>query len=114
MSQQTVDTNLVTVFNVQIGTRYTNGKAHMSCSVRNDLRRDIKNIKLLILWKSSSGEILHFSPILVDDIIPSLQTKIIQKNYVEGIGKLPYYNYEAETRIIDYEILESSGFMEFK
>lgn len=114
MSQQTGDTNLVTVFNVQIGTRYTSGSAHMSCSVRNDSRRDIKNIKVLILWKSSSGEILHFSPILVDDIIPSLQTKIIQKNYVEGIGKLPYYGYEAETRIIDYEILESSGFMEFK
>jgi hypothetical protein len=114
MSQQTGDTNLVTVFNVQIGTRYTSGSAHMSCSVRNDSRRDIKNIKVLIMWKSSSGEILHFSPILVDDIIPSLQTKIIQKNYVEGIGKLPYYGYETETRIIDYEILESSGFMEFK
>ena len=114
MSQQTGDTNLVTVFNVQIGTRYTSGSAHMSCSVRNDSRRDIKNIKVIILWKSSSGEILHFSPILVDDIIPSLQTKIIQKNYVEGIGELPYYGYEVETRIIDYEILESSGFMEFK
>jgi len=57
---------------------------------------------------------LHFSPILVEDIIPSLQTKIIQKEYIEGVGNLPYLNLETETRIIDYEILESSGFMEFK
>jgi len=114
MAQQAENTNLVNVFNVEIGTRYTNGSAHISFSVKNNLQRDIKNIKVLISWRSSSGEVLHFSPIFVEDIIPSFQTKIIQKEYVEGVGRLPYLNFKAETRIIDYEILESSGFMEFK
>jgi len=113
MSQQAEDTNLVTVFNIKGGTHYTDGSGDMSFSVRNNSRRDIKNIKVLILWKSSSGEMLHFTPILVKDVIPSLQTKIIQKRYIEGIGSLPW-DFQTETRIIDYEILESSGFMEFK
>jgi S1-C subfamily serine protease len=113
MSQQAEDTNLVTAFNIGRVTRYSSGEADISFSIKNDTRRDIKNIKILILWKSSLGETLHFSPILVKDIIPSLQTKIVQKNYLEAVGRLPQ-TYEAETRIIDYEILESSGFMEFK
>jgi len=45
------------------------------------------------------------------DKIP--QTKMIPKRYVEGVGELPFLC-ETETRIIDYEILETSGFMEFK
>ena len=113
MSQQTKDTDLVTAFNVKRGTTYTDGSADMSFSVRNNSRRDIKNIKVLILWKSSSGEMLHFTPILVKDFIPSLQTKMIQRNYMGAIGSLPY-GFKTETRIIDYEILESSGLMEFK
>jgi hypothetical protein len=113
MSQQTKDADLVTAFNVERGTTYQGGSAHMSFSVRNNSRRDIRNIKVLILWKSSSGEMLHFSPILVKDIIPSLQTKMIQRQYMEAIGSLPY-GFKTETRIIDYEILKSSGLMEFK
>lgn len=113
VSQQAENTNLVTAFNVERETYSPGSWANISFSVRNNLQRDIENIKLLILWKSSSGEMLHFTPILVKDIIPSLQTKIIQRQRVEAIGSLPR-DFETETRIIDYEILESSGFMEFK
>jgi len=114
MTQHSEDTNLVKVFNIKIGTRYTNGTAHINFSVRNNTRRDIKNIKLIISWKLDSGEIVHFSPVLVEDTIPSLQTKIINKSYLEGVGKLPHSGYKAEARIVDYEILETSGSMEFK
>lgn len=114
MTQHYKDNNLVNVFNIKIGTRYTNGTAHISFSVRNNSRRDIKNIKFIISWKLDSGEIVHFSPVLVEDTIPSLHTKIINKSNLEGVGKLPYIGYEAEIRIIDYEILETSGFIEFK
>jgi len=113
MSQQVKDNNLVTVFNIERGACYTDGSRDISFSVRNNSQRDIGNIKVLILWKSSSGEMLHFTPILIKESIPSLQTKMIQKRYVEVICKLPF-NCETEIRIIDYEILESSGFMEFK
>ena len=113
MSQQAEDTNLVTAFNVKRGSYSPGGSAEISFSIRNNLQRDIENIKVLILWKSLSGEIIHFTPILVKDIIPSLQTKIIQRRKVEAIGSLPR-DFKTETRIIDYEILESSGFMEFK
>lgn len=113
ISKQTKDTDLVTAFNVQRGTTFQGGSAHISFSVRNNSRRDIRNIKVLILWKSKSGEMLHFTPILVKDIIPSLQTKMIHRNYMEAIGSLPF-NFKADTRIIDYEILKSTGFMEFK
>jgi hypothetical protein len=113
ISKQTKDTDLLTAFNVQRGTTYQGGSAHMSFSVRNNSRRDIRNIKVLILWKSPSGEPLHFTPILVKDTIPSLQTKMIQRTYMEAIGSLPF-NFKTETRIIDYEILQSSGLIEFK
>lgn len=115
MSQQTKDTDLVTAFNVNRGATYQSygGSADMSFSVRNNSRRDVKNIKVLILWKSSSSEMLHFTPILVKDIIPSLQTKTIQRYLMDSIGSLPY-DFKTETRIIDYEILTSSGLMEFK
>ena len=113
VSQQTMDNNLVTVFNFNRSAYHPGGRGDITFSVRNDSRRDIKNIKVLVLWKSSSGEVLHFSPILIEDTIPSLQTKIIQKDEVEAVGALPS-NFETETRVIDYEILESSGFMEFK
>jgi hypothetical protein len=33
---------------------------------------------------------------------------------LEGVGKLPHSGYKAEARIVDYEILETSGSMEFK
>lgn len=108
-----VDQNLVTAFNVERSTTYQGGSANISFSVRNTSRTDIRNIKILILWKSSSGEMLHFTPILVEDTIPSLQTKIIQRNFMEAIGSLPYA-FKTETRIIDYEILTSSGLFEFK
>lgn len=103
----------VMAFNVERGTQFQSGSAHISFSVRNNSRRDIRNIKVLILWKSPTGEVLHFTPILVKDIIPSLHTKMIQRTYVSGIGNLPY-DFRTESRIIDYEILKSSGFIEFK
>ncbi|MEX2493894.1 MAG: serine protease [Nitrospirales bacterium] len=110
MSQQTKDTDLVTAFNV---VRHSDSARSMSFSIRNNSRRDVRNIKVLILWKSSSGEMLHFTPILVKDIIPSLQTKMIQRGYMELIGLLPW-PVKTEARIIDYEILKSSGLIEFK
>ena len=113
MSQQAEDTNLVTVFSVIRTKKYTDGSGDIRLSVRNNSQRDIRNIKVLILWESSIGEVLHFSPVLVEDIIPSFQTKIILKRSVDAIGTLSLM-YETETRIIDYEILETSGFMEFK
>ena len=114
MSQQAVDNNLLTVFNINRVEYHPGGSGDITFSVRNDSRRDIKNIKVLVLWKSSfSGEVLHFSPILVEDIIPSLQTKIIRKDGVEAVGALPR-DFKTETRIIDYEILKFSAFIEFK
>lgn len=113
LSKQTKDTDLVQAFSIKVETKWQGGSANVSFSIKNNSRRDIKNIKLLILWKSKAGEILHFSPILVEDIIPSLLAKSIQKKYLEGVGNIPY-SFEAEARIIDYEILQSSGFMEFK
>lgn len=112
MTQHYKDNNLVNVFNITIEGRSRN-TGNIIFSVRNNLRRDIKNIKFIISWKSGSGEIVHFSPVLVEDIIPSLQTKLVYKNHLEGVGGLPF-RYEAEVRIIDYEILETSGFIEFK
>jgi S1-C subfamily serine protease len=113
MSQQTKDTDLVMAFNVERGKTSSMGSANMSFSIRNNSRRDVKNIKVLILWKSSSEEMLHFTPILVKEIIPSLQTKMIQRIMVESIGLL-HWPFKTEARIIDYEILKSSGLIEFK
>jgi hypothetical protein len=106
--------NLVTAFNIRRGERYQGGSQDLSFSIRNNTRRDIKNIKVLILWNdSNTGEALHFTPILIKETIPSMQTKIIQKNYAEAVGNLPLKaNYEI--RIIDYEILPTSGIIEFK
>lgn len=113
LKQPTKGSDLVTAFNVKRGTTYQGGSAHISFSVKNNSRRDIKNTKVLIIWKSSTGESLHFTPFLIKDVIPSMHAKMIQKTYVEGIGSLPY-NFKTEQRIMDYEILKSSGFMEFK
>ena len=118
LKQPTKGTNLVTVFNVKSGAICSGGSAHISFSVKNNSRRDIKNIKVLIIWKSKSGERLHFTPCLIEDVIPSMHAKIIQKNCVEGIGNLKWEikteQIKTEQRIMDYEILKSSGFMEFK
>jgi S1-C subfamily serine protease len=113
LNQPTKGSDLVKAFNVKRGTTYQGGSAHISFSVKNNSRRDIKNTKVLIIWKSSADETLHFTPFLIKDVIPSMHAKMIQKNYVEGIGSLPY-NFKTEQRIMDYEILKSSGFMEFK
>lgn len=114
LKSQTKDTDLVKAFNISIATRYQTGSsADISFSLKNGSRRDIKNVKVLILWKDKSGGMIHFSPVLVKDVIPSFQTKSIHKGYLEGTNNLPY-DYRAEARIIDYKILKSSGLMEFK
>lgn len=113
INQATKGSDLVKAFNVSRGTTYQGGTAHISFSVKNNSRRDIQNTKVLIIWKSSAGEPLHFTPFLIKDVIPSMHAKLIQKQYVNGIGSLPY-GFKTEQRIMDYQILNSSGFMEFK
>jgi len=112
LNQPTKGSDLVKAFNVKFGTTYEDGSAHISFSVKNNSRRDIKNTKVLIIWKSLAGEPLHFTPFLIRDVIPSMHAKMIQKNYVKGIGNLRFCL--TEQRIMDYEILKSSGVMEFK
>jgi len=97
---QTKPTDLVKAFNIERHTTYVGGSANISFSLRNNSRRDIRYVKVLIVWKSKSGVMLHFSPILVKDIIPSKHTKTISRSFVEGVGNLPY-DFKADARIID-------------
>jgi len=126
--KKAADIDLVKVQNIKRETWYSGGSGSISLSIKNNYRRDIKNIKILIAWydgfpldlfdknkgiKDLDVEPIHFSAILVKDIIPSKLAKTIIKKDVEGIGILPDINW-AYSRIIDYEILPNSGSITFQ
>lgn len=110
--------DLVSVFSVK-RAHYVNDSGIATFSIRNDTRRDITNLRLLFIWKDKDGNPLHYSPIIVKDVIPSKLTKRIEKIGLDGVGTL--YSYHAtlsqkqvEVRVLDYKILESSGLLEFQ
>ena len=74
---------LVRVINLNWGP-YTD----ISISIANDRDRDINNLKILIKWKDSKGELLHESPLLIADTIPSGQTRLVKKTD-DATWKLP-------------------------
>lgn len=104
--------DLIEVTKTKIETRYQGGGATVSLSIRNNYSRDIKNIRILIIW-NEADEMVHFSPILITEIIPSKLTKSVQKHNLPRVGDLSY-KVNSEIRIMDYEIQQTSGFIEFK
>jgi len=106
---------LVQVKNVRReSSPYIGYPSDVTFSIQNNSRRDINNIKVVLLWKSTeTGEMLHYNPLLVKETVAAGHTKLVRKIRVEGVADLSYQA-SAEPRIIDYNILPSSGLMEFK
>ncbi len=111
------NTSLIKVLNLYTYPSVFGG-AKIKFSIQNNLKRDIRNIKLLIIWRKNH-ENIHFSALLIKDIIPSYQAKIIEKRDERvshgwtdpgPLGR----GYDYKVRIIDYEILPTSGAFEFK
>lgn len=109
--------DLITVSTFKLHQRFEGGSANISFSVRNNGRRDISNLRLVLIWKDLDGKELHFSPIQVPDSIPSRMTKSVNKNYLQGVGNVMNYGLSdenVEVRILDYKVLEGSGKIDFK
>lgn len=112
----TTSRDLVSVFNFKVTGKSGDGSASISFSIRNENKKDITNLKLVLIWKNEDGEAVHFSPVLIQHIIPSRMTKSINKEGLLGVGNVTNFNTDdddVEVRVLDYKILESTGQMNF-
>lgn len=107
--------DLVTFSNFRIAQRYHGGRANISFSVRNDGRRDISNLRVVLIWKDLQGKERHFSPIQISERIPSGMTKSISKT-LQQVGNIfvSVDDRNVKVRILDYEVLETSGRIDFE
>ena len=90
--------------------------ADVRFSVQNNLDRDIRNVRILVVWKRG-GDKLDYSAYLVRETIPANQAAQVNKRDKEGIARFldrqtdKAFSYEV--RVLDYEILESAGEIRF-
>ena len=96
--------NQISCLNIRVFSQY------FSMSVENKSRRDIKDLKVLIVWYKRNQKI-HYSAYYFQDLIPSNLAKTVEKIDGELIS-VKFDSYEI--RVIDYKILPSSGMLEFK
>lgn len=83
-------------------------------SVQNNLDKDIRNVRILVVWKRGKDK-LNYSAYLVRETIPANQAVQVTKRDERGIGRFlvnPEFSYDA--RVLDYQILQSSGELQFK
>lgn len=86
----------------------------VAIQLSNGLDKDIRNIKVLVTWRTSEGKELHYSPLLIPELVAARHNKLVQKQNLEGVAELDALRTKADARIIDFEILPSSGSMAFK
>ena len=90
------------------------GRTDVRFSVQNNLDRDIRNVRILVVWKRGN-EKLDYSAYLVRETIPANQAAQVGKKDKWGLGRFlaqPEFSYDV--RVLDYEILPKSGELEFK
>ncbi len=83
-------------------------------SIQNKLDRDIRNVRVLIVWKHGN-ENVDYSAYLIRDTIPANQARQISKGDKRDVARflLSTREYGYEARVLDYEILKTSGTLEF-
>jgi hypothetical protein len=112
----TTSRDLVSVFNFKVTGNSADGSASISFSIRNENKKDITDLKLVLIWKNKDGEEVHFSPVLIQHVIPSRMTKSINKKNLLGVGNVINFGTVddgVEVRVLDYKILKSTGHMNF-
>lgn len=85
---------------------------YITFSIQNQGSRSIRNIKLITEFYpySSAKSSAHFEAYLVEDEIPSGLTKQVKKLF----NAKATFNWVARFRILDYEILPTSGQLQFR
>jgi hypothetical protein len=140
------DTSLVRVMGLDASSGISSGLntyANCSFTVQNKMQRDIRNLKILVLWYEKPFHLLsykriygtmeqiHHNALLIKDQIPANNAKKVYKElsgamtyWTSGTstkhldpGKVPTARYKTYThviRILDYEILPTSGTLKFE
>jgi hypothetical protein len=116
--QNKASTELVRVINFSHEQNFTSN--HLAFSIQNKTRHDITAVKLLIIW-ISGGERVHYNALLINDKIPAFQAKRIMKRTGDAFNPRIFLNKELKfvghsyiIRVLDYEILPTSGEFEFR
>ena len=99
-------------------TRASTDFTDVRFSVQHNLDRNIRNVRVLVVWKRCK-EKLDYSAYLVRETIPANQAAHVDKKDKGGIARfLGDYaerrGFTYEARVLDYEILQSSGELQFK
>jgi len=83
----------------------------LSAVFSNNHNNDIKDIKAIVRFKDRQGKDVHFEAVKFTGTIPSKFTKTITKRVYEDISTS---GYTPVVTIVDYEVLPTSGKLEFK
>lgn len=86
----------------------------VAIQISNGLDKDIRNIKVLVTWRTAEGEELHYSPLLISELVAARRNKSVQRYNLDGVGSLDPLRTKADARIIGFETLPSSGSMAFR
>jgi S1-C subfamily serine protease len=91
------------------------GRTNVRFSVQNNLDKDIRNIRILVVWKRGN-EKLDYSAYLVRDTIPANQAVQVGKKDKWGVIRFLArpQEFSYDVRVLDYEIVPKSGELEFK
>jgi Trypsin-like peptidase domain len=104
----------VKALDFHFGSWATADQAEMRFSVQNNLNRDIRNVRILVIWKRGN-EKLDYSGYLVRETIPANQAVQVSKGDKGDLMRfLNNTERTYEARVLDYEILPTSGSLEFK
>lgn len=82
-------------------------------SVQNNLDRAIRNVRVLVVWKRGN-EKLEYSAYLVRETIPANQATQVTKRDKGGVTRFLSQPFSYEARVLDYEILQLGGDVQFK
>jgi len=99
-------------------TYWTTDATDVRFSVQNNLDRDIKYVRILVVWKRGK-EKLDYSAYMVHETIPAGQALQIRKKDHGGVSRFisessARNGFTYEARVLDYEILPTSGELKFK
>jgi len=109
------DDTLVQVFDVFPECDFGKDLKMLEFAIKNLNNYPIKNIKLFIVYKNYKGEVISYSSMKIEkSILPKLALQFVNNHYVRNFvqqekATSKWRPGEVDIRILDYEIVRTSG-----